>query len=379
MRPIAIAAAALCGCLVCPVASAKPAEGRQVIDLAICLDTSGSMSGLINAARQKLWAVVNDLAAAEPQPTLRVALLTFGNDEHMAENGWVRLDSEFTTDLDLISQRLFALRTNGGTEYVGRVLQGAATLDWTASDDGLKLVIVAGNESADQDQETPARQMCRSLIARGIMVDAIFCGAATDEVAPTWMEVAKLADGQFAAIDQNDGTIVITTPYDVRLTELSAALNETYIPFGAAGGAGAANQAAQDENAAKLNSAAAASRAATKAQGLYQCAWDLVDACRSGEVKLASVAADELPEAMRQMTAEQRAAYVDSLAGRRGEIQRQIGELSAMRDAHIAEEVKRQALDASKSFDEALRRAVRDQARAKGFGFSEEVAAKDGC
>ena len=95
----------------------------QAIDLAICLDTSGSMSGLINSAKQKLWDIVNDLAMAEPAPKLRVALLTYGNLGHEAENGWVGVASDLTDDLDVISQKLFALTTNGGTEYVGRVLQ----------------------------------------------------------------------------------------------------------------------------------------------------------------------------------------------------------------------------------------------------------------
>lgn len=194
-----------------------PEPQPQAIDLTLCLDTSGSMSGLINAARQKLWAIVNDLAEAEPTPKLRVALLTFGNNGHEPENGWVRVDSGFTDDLDLISQKLFALSTNGGSEYVGRVLQHAAQLDWTASDDALKLIVVAGNESADQDREAPFREMCRSLITRGIMINSVFCGPVTDHVAPEWMEVAKLADGQFASIDQDNGTIVVQTPYDQEL------------------------------------------------------------------------------------------------------------------------------------------------------------------
>ena len=122
-----------------------PAEPRMV-ELAICLDTSGSMDGLIGAAKQKLWAIVNDLALAEPTPALEVALLTFGNDGHDAEAGWVAVQTPFTSDLDLVSQRLFELTTNGGSEYVGRVLQAAHGLTWSPSDDTLKLVIVAGNE-----------------------------------------------------------------------------------------------------------------------------------------------------------------------------------------------------------------------------------------
>ena len=241
-----------------PVAVAEP----RGVELAILLDTSGSMSGLIEAAKQKLWAMVNDLALAEPTPQLRVALLTFGNDGHNPEDGWVKVQTPFTDDLDLVSQRLFDQTTNGGTEYVGRVLQSAGQLEWDPSDRTLKLIILAGNESADQDQEAPFRDMCRKLIGNGIIINAIYCGSAADNIAPAWREVARLADGQFASIDQNQGTIVVETPFDEQLGALSTALNATYLPFGAGGAAGLANQSAQDANAAGLNSAAAASHLA---------------------------------------------------------------------------------------------------------------------
>ncbi len=349
----------------------KPAP--QAIDLAICLDTSGSMSGLLNSTKQKLWDIVNDLAMAEPTPKLRVALLTFGNLGHEAENGWVSVDSDLTDDLDAISQKLFALSTNGGTEYVGRVLQYAGQLDWHPSDSALKLIIVAGNESADQDREAPFRKMCAELIARGVMVNSIYCGPVHDGVAPGWMEGAGLAEGQFASIDQDNGTKVVVTPFDSELATLSTALNKTYLPFGARGQAGLANQAAQDANAESLNSACSASRAVTKSQSLYFCSWDLVDACNSGKVKLDEVGADELPVTMQTMTIIQRKTYVTQMSRRRTETQDQIKQLSSKRAAWIAQEMLRQATDDSNSLDNAIRSAIRGQAGAKGFTF------KDGC
>lgn len=349
----------------------KPAP--QVIDLAICLDTSGSMSGLINSAKQKLWDIVNDLAMAQPQPTLRVALLTFGNLDHETENGWVNVDSGLTSDLDEISRKLFALGTNGGTEYVGRVLQSAGQLDWHPSDNALKLVVVAGNESADQDRETPFRKMCGELIARGIMVNSIYCGPVHDSVAPGWMEVAELAEGRFASIDQDNGTKVVVTPFDSELATLSTRLNETYLPFGAQGQAGLANQAEQDTNAGSLNAAASASRAVTKAQSLYQCSWDLVDACTSGKVKIADVSADELPVDMQSMTIAQRDEHITEMSRRRAAVQDRIKQLSGERAAWVAEELRRLAVDDSNSFDNAIRSAIREQAGSKGFTF------KDGC
>jgi hypothetical protein len=359
---------------VCLDAPVEIVEEPRTVDLAICLDTSGSMSGLINAAKQKLWAVVNELALAEPTPKLRVALLTFGNDGHQAENGWVRIDSDLTDDLDLISQKLFALTTNGGTEYVGRVLNYAEQLSWHPSDDAMKLIVVAGNESADQDQEVPFPGVCKTLITRGIMINSIYCGPATDAIAPGWAEVARLADGQFASIDQDHGTIVVESPFDEQLATLSGSINETYVPFGTRGAAGSANQSEQDANAQKLNSAASASRARTKGQALYFCSWDLVDACAAGQVKLEEVAAEELPDNMQSMTGAQRVAFVEEMGRKRAEIKQQIAELSAKRDAFVQQEMQRQALDDSKGLDSVIRRAVREQAREKGLSFPEESA-----
>ncbi len=149
-RTLILAVAAL-GAAAPPTAAGREVQPpkQRVVELALCLDTSGSMSGLIDSARQKLWAIVNEIGRAEPAPVLRVALLTFGNNGHEPSDGWVRIESPFTSDLDLISQRLFALTTNGGTEYVGRVHQSAGRLDWSPADDVLKLIVVAGNESAD--------------------------------------------------------------------------------------------------------------------------------------------------------------------------------------------------------------------------------------
>ena len=144
-----------------PAGDASAEANEHVIELAICLDTSGSMDGLINSARQKLWTIVNDLALAEPTPTFRVALLSYGNDGHNAENGWVKVETPFTEDLDTVSQMLFGLTTNGGTELVGRVVQTSLQeLDWHPSAGALRTIFVAGNESADQDDHVAARAIC---------------------------------------------------------------------------------------------------------------------------------------------------------------------------------------------------------------------------
>lgn len=357
-----------------PTMRITPAEARRTVELAICLDTSGSMDGLIEAAKLKLWDIVNDLALATPTPRLRVALLTFGNDGHLAEDGWVRVDSPLTEDLDEISRQLFALRTNGGTEYVGRVLREAGEqLEWTPSDSTLKLVVVAGNESADQDQTFRYADVCKDLISRGIMVNAIYCGNPADEIAPGWREVALLADGHYAAIDHNNGNIVIASPFDDKLAELSSTINRTYLAYGEKGAWGATNQAQQDANAQTLNSAVVAARCQSKGSAFYSNEhWDLVDACRNAAFKLADVKDEDLPESMRGKTLEQKQAIVADMAAQREAIQKEIADFSARRQAYVNEELKKHQSEEDRSFDTALRKAIRAQAMSKGFEFKVE-------
>jgi len=358
-----------------PVVEETPGAEPRAIDLALCLDTSGSMGGLIDAAKQKLWAIVNDMALARPTPTLRVALFTFGHDTHSPEDGWVKMETGLTEDLDLVSQILFGLSTNGGTEYVGRVLDAATRrLAWSPSPAALKLVVVAGNESADQDPVVGLRAASRNAIERGIMVDSIYCGNPADELAPAWRELAQLADGHFASIDHDNGTVVIASPFDARLAELSGALNATYVPYGADGRRGWANQQAQDQNAVGLNSEAAACRAVTKVSGLYNCAWDLVDKCKEKDFDWAKVETKDLPEDMRSMTLEQRQELVNKRAAEREKLQAEVASLGRKRQEFVEQELRKQAAGDERTFDFALRRAVREQARAKGFRYPDEQA-----
>src|SRR5262245_15588407 len=134
-------------------------KGSRHVDLVIALDISGSMDGLIDSARQKLWDTVNLLATAKPQPVLRVGLITYGNDSYSPAVGWVKKDSDLTTDLDSIYAKLFALRTNGGTEYVARAVHDATfDMEWTKDQRALKMIFVAGNEPATQDPQLPVAQ-----------------------------------------------------------------------------------------------------------------------------------------------------------------------------------------------------------------------------
>ncbi len=357
-----------------PTAVATPAV--RPVDLAICLDVSGSMDGLIDSARQNLWSVVNELATLQPTPRLRVALLTFGCTAYDPASGWVRVDTPFTSDLDTVSQKLFALQTNGGDEYVARVMQAALELDWSSDPEALKLLFVAGNEAATQDPTVDGPTQSRAAIARGIVVDTIFCGSPSHQDAPGWREVSKLADGQFATIEK-DQAVVITTPFDAELTEISGLLNTTYVPFGRDGGVWAANQVSQDQNAVGLNPAAAAQRCQTKGGSLYENPhWDLVDACRDAKFDWDKVKKEELPEALRGMTTEQLRGHVAEQQKKRDALKVRVDAIGKERDAFVKKEMEKLGAAGKAMFETAVLEAVRQQAEAKGFRRAPKEAPK---
>jgi hypothetical protein len=347
-------------------------HGQKRVDLVIALDTSSSMDGLIDSARQKLWDVVLLLGKAKPQPLVRVGLISYGNDGYDRSIGWVRKDAELTTNLDDVYAKLFALHTNGGTEYVARAVTDATTkMAWDQNQDTLKIIFVAGNEPANQDPLIPVEKAVSDAREKGIFVNAIYCGSDTAGEAIGWRDVAGKGAGQYAAIDQNH-VVAVATPMDGELQRLSGELNKTYIGYGAMGAGKAANQAAQDKNAASSGAPVAAARAAAKGTTVYRNdEWDLVDARRHGVKDVKKIPSAELPKPMQSMTPVEREQFVEEKSAERDKIQKRIAELSQKRDEFIAKKRKERAHDTNDAlgFDDAMTSTIKTEAQKKGLAF----------
>lgn len=373
IQKVAMVAMAVTVLLWGAAASAEEVQGgtqgkRSHIDLVIALDTSNSMDGLINSARQKLWDIVNELATAKPTPILRVGLISYGNDGY-SESGWTRVDQDLTDDLDQVYDKLMALQTNGGSEYVGRAIHVAhKQMHWRQDRSTLKIMFVAGNEDANQDREYPSLQAAGGIINSDVVVNTIYCGNPQDSIAEGWRAVALRADGQFSAISPDGGAVVINTPYDDQLNQLSQELNKTYIAYGAEGEVAQERQMVQDSKAKKMSASAGAARAQAKSSALYRNSrWDLVDADKEG--KLEDISADELPSEMQQMSPAERKKYVAGKAKERKEIQDKINTLSKKRNDYIKQEIAKQGKKKDGAFDDALRGALRKQAKRKNINF----------
>lgn len=339
-------------------------KAKPKVQIAILLDNSGSMSGLINQARSELWKIVNEFVAAKRHgvsPQLEVAVLHYGNPP---ATQLVPL----TDDLDRVSEALFGIPVSGGSEFCGQVIDIATKeLKWSDSDRDLKLIFIAGNEPFTQGP-VDYRVACKAAIEKGIIVNTIHCGNATPS---GWRDGALLADGKSMNIDHTAAVAHVPAPQDKKIAELGVELNKTYIAFGKLGKESADRQAAQDGNALGASVASASQRAVSKANHLYcNSSWDLCDALREQKVDLAKIKVEDLPENMREMTVEERTAYVKNKQDERGEIQKKINTLNAERIQFVAEKRKEMAEEAGEAtLDLALIGAIRDQATKKEFSF----------
>jgi hypothetical protein len=348
----------------------KAVQKKPLVEIAILLDTSNSMDGLIDQARARLWSIVNTIALSKRNgetPDLRVALFEYGNSGLSAAEGFIRMVVPLSRDLDKISAELFALKTMGGDEFCGQVIRAAVErLDWTPGD-AYRAIFIAGNEPFTQGP-VDFRGSCTAAIAKGITVNTIHCGSEQDGRDGLWDEGARLADGSFLNIDQDAATVAIPTPYDETLAKLSERLNGTYIPFGAHGKERKEMQARQDANATAAAPGASAQRAIAKANAAYRNAdWDLCDACTEKVVDLATAKDEDLPEVMRKMSLEEKKAYVTKKIEERKAIQDEIKKTSAERDAFIAVERKKQAEAGAETFETAVQKVLEEQMKKKGF------------
>lgn len=351
---------------------------KPLVQMAILLDTSGSMSGLIEQAKIELWAIVNEFIFAKRnnmEPNLQVALYEYGKDSLDQKDGYIRQIVPLTTDLDKISEELFALKTNGGQEYCGWVIREATKLlQWSNSPDDLKVIFIAGNEPFTQGP-IDYNKACKEAISKGIIVNTIHCGSESEGLQGHWKDGAVLADGDFLNIDHNRQVAHIAAPQDEEIARLSIELNDTYIAYGAAGQAARQRQAEQDRNAANISKQALTSRAVTKSSFNYRNSqWDLVDALKENQVELEDIKKKDLPENMQNMTMDERKAYAGEKAKERDEIQKKIQALNVQRESFIAAERKKQQADGS-TLGSAIIKAVRNQAVGKNFEFNKpEIA-----
>lgn len=351
------------------VTPVKGDDGKPVIQVALLLDTSGSMSSLIDQAKTELWSIVNKLGQARYKgevPKIEVALYEYGKSTLEREGGYIKQLAPFTHDLDGLSEILFALNTNGGEEYCAWAIRSALdSLVWKSRPGSLKMIFIAGNEPFTQGP-VEVDSVMKEATKKSVLVHPILCSTGDSSDLLSWNRAADLANTDLKIIDHTRVVRIPKTPYDDRISRLGAELNTTYVGYGASGRAKMARQEAQDSNMMGLSAPAAAERSVAKAGASYNNAdWDVVDRAKA-DGGVANMKDDELPVEMRAMSVKERESYVAEKSKERARIQSEIGELSAKRQAYIAEEQKKSG-ESDATLGQAVIETVRSKAKKEGF------------
>lgn len=348
-------------------------SGDNTIQVALLLDTSNSMDGLIDQAKSRLWNVVNTLTTLKydgKSPKIEIALYEYGNDGLSDEN-WVRKVTPLTQDLDLISEKLFALKTNGGTEYCGAVIKNATTqLDWNGDSKSMKLIYIAGNEPFNQ-QGVNYKEAIADAKKKNIFVNTIFCGDREEGIRTFWQDGADLGGGKYFNIDSNRKVIFIETPYDIRISECNVKLNDTYIGYGTLGYEKKAMQVQQDVNAESVSASNKVERVVSKSKkaAYNNATWDLIDKAEADKNFVKNVKKADLPKELQGKSTAELEKYIAEKSAERNKLQKEIEQLGVKRQQYIDAEMKKRGNSETDDLGKAIEKSIQDLAKKNGYAY----------
>lgn len=320
-------------------------EEKTKIQVALLLDTSSSMDGLIDQAKSRLWNIVNTLTTLKydgKTPDIEIALYEYGNDGLSKQSNYIRQIAPLSTDLDLISEKLFSLSTNGGNEYCGAVIQDATKqLKWAKDNNNMKLIYIAGNEEFNQGGIN-YKEAISNALKNDIYVNTIYCGDKTQGINELWKDGADYGKGKYFNIDSNQSVKYIITPYDDEITKCNVKINNTYIGYGAKGSEKKMNQEKQDRNAQGVSASNYAERAVSKSKAVYKNeSWDLVDKVKDDATAISKIKKEELPVELQNKSTAELKTIVAQKTKEREDIQKKISELAKKRQSYIDTEAKK--------------------------------------
>lgn len=356
------------------------AQSPRKVQVAILFDTSNSMDGLIDQAKARIWKIVNEVSSLTyngQTPDIEFALYQYGNDGLNIELNYIQKILDLTSDLDVVSQKLFGLTTNGGQEYCGAAI-GASLyeLNWSVSPQDLKMIYIAGNEPFNQGP-VDFREECKKAKSRNIFINTIYCGDYNQGIRELWKEGATCSEGDYFNINSNEAVVHIDTPYDEKIQSYNDSLNGTYYGYGAIGSARKMEETSQDNNAEMEAPAVAADRAIVKSKSVYSnTSWDLIDGVNAGTVNLEKIDDAELPDVFKGKTLEEKKALLKEKEAERKVYQEKIAALAVERQKFIDEEMAKRAEEGEvDDFGTSVNKSIME--KAKEIGYQKETPELD--
>lgn len=356
-----------------------PAQ-RQRIEVVFVLDTTSSMSGLIHAAREKIWSIATTMASAQENPDIKMGLVAFRD----RGDAYISRVFDLSDDLDSMYASLMDFRAQGGgdgPESVNQALYDAVhKVSWSNDSNVYRVVFLVGDAPPHMDYDNDVKYPATLAAAtrKGIVVNAIQSGQ-HQFTRPAWQKIASLGHGEYFQVEDSGNAVAVSTPFDEKLSRLAAELEDTRLYYGDEE-TKKAQKSKLDANTRlrkELSSQALARRdtfnatASGKANLLGES--ELVDAISSGRVELDEIEEENLPASLQAMAPAEQMEVITEQAQRRNELQQEIKKLSASRSGFIKEKIAAEG-GADDSLDEKIYRAVKDQAASIGLTYDSDSA-----
>jgi hypothetical protein len=339
----------------------------QKIQVAILLDVSNSMDGLIDQAKAQLWNMVNTLGRVQcgnaATPKVEIALYEYGTPRNEMRRGYIRQINDFIINLDSLSGNLFSLTTNGGDEYCGQVIDASVNeLQWDTAANSYKVIFIAGNESFRQGN-VPFTKACDAAKSKDVIINTIYCGDRQSGIAEFWNLNGECGNGSFSNINQDEKIEDIATPFDDQIVRCNDQLNSTYITYGEKGQQYLYKQKAMDDANAAYSKKTAVKRAEAKANSkMYKNTdWDLVDKAAGSESELEKIDRKTLPDSLQHKTSAELKAFVQGKSKERAAIQAKIVELNRLRQQYVDTQKKNATDTQVATLETEIERILKDQ------------------
>jgi|SRR5262245_58269022 len=342
---------------------AKPAKKKPKVEVVFCLDTTGSMGGLIEAAKQKIWSISNQIASGKPTPELKIGLVAYRDKG----DAYITKIHDLSDDLDAVHGNLKTFQAQGGgdtPEHVNQALFDAVhKVKWSTDKSTLRIIFLVGDAPPHMDYTDDVKypETCKKACQKGIIINTVQCGG-DPECAKFWRDICAKAEGSYVQIEQNGGVVpVVATPFDKDLAKINDDLARSTLVFG--------DRRKQMESKEKVTAATAlpapakADRAGFGGKDGRVATYDLLDAVKAKEVDLAKLKKEELPDELKKLTLKEQKEYLDKLDKKRSDLQKKAVELDKKRTDFIQDELKKKGKDGKSAFDNQVLEVLRKQAK----------------
>lgn len=349
---------------------------KPKVDVVFVLDTTGSMEGLIQTAKEKIWSIATTMASAQQAPEIRIGLVAYRD----RGDSYVTRVVDLSADLDSVYATLMDFEAAGGgdtPEDVNKALYDAVhNVSWSQDSQAYQAIFLVGDAPPHMDyNEARYPEIVASALEKRIVINTIQCGEIGTTVAP-WTQIASLSHGEFFQVEQAGGAVAFTTPYDEEIASLSAKLDNTRLYYGTE----KEKEKMRGKVAATEKLHEGASFASRARRGAFNASLggranllgenELIAAVASGTVDLSELEEDALPEELKPMAPAAQEAFVAGLAEERQDLQRQIRELAQDRDGYLSKKVE-EAGGLKSSLDQKLYDAVKEQAKDLGLEYED--------